>query len=145
MFAPEMPLSLAGRKNKGRGRQSASNMARCLIGSRKWPRLKSSSLRLDNRGGGLFEGLADQEADAFEIGCARGLRGSRREREDRRKADRQFQIYGGLRPLLGETSYGNVALSCSGEIMPGRADYLVVDAVSRNRSARPPFPPVIAG
>ena len=45
MFAPEMPLSLASRRNEGQGRQSASNMARCLIGSRKWLRLKSSSLR----------------------------------------------------------------------------------------------------
>ena len=39
MFAPEMPLSLASRRNEG-GRRSASNMARCLIGSRKWPRFE---------------------------------------------------------------------------------------------------------
>ena len=50
--SPEMRLSLRSQRNEGRGQLSASNMARCPIDSRRWRRLKSSSLRRDNRGGG---------------------------------------------------------------------------------------------
>ena len=37
------------------------------------------------------EGLADQTIHAFEVGCARGVRGSRREGEDRREAIGNFR------------------------------------------------------
>ena len=38
------------------------------------------------------QGLADQEADAFEVRRARSVRGSRRQGQNWRKTDRAFQI-----------------------------------------------------
>jgi 8-oxo-dGTP pyrophosphatase MutT (NUDIX family) len=55
-------------------------MARCLIGSRKSPRLKSSSLRLDNRGGIVPKGwpikrLTPSKSAAREAFEEAGVRG----------------------------------------------------------------------
>jgi hypothetical protein len=86
-----MLLSLTNQRNDALELRHASNMARCLIGSRPWRRLKSLLLRCDNRGGGLYRRVGQSAADAIEVGCARSVRRGRSAGEDGAKRFGNFR------------------------------------------------------